>query len=90
MDISNFSIKDFLLNESFQRWVLDPDEDAKCFWENCLVAHPEKYEMMTEARTQIETMHQYFTGFGSAESVEVWQKISNSIDELDLETLQNR
>jgi transmembrane sensor len=90
MDLSSFSTKDFLLNESFQCWVLHPDEHSKCFWENHLAGYPEKYDMMMEARTQIETMHQFFTGFRSADAEDVWQKISNSIEEADLETLQKR
>jgi len=90
MDLSNFSTNDFLLNESFQRWVLDPDEEAKCFWENYQARYPEKYDMIMESRTQIETIHHFFTGIRSGDALEVWQKISNSIDELDLETLQKR
>jgi transmembrane sensor len=90
MDLSNFSTKDFLLNESFQRWVLEPDEAGKCFWESCLTTYPEKYDMITEARTQIETMHRFFTGFRSADATDVWKKISSSIEEADLETLQKR
>jgi transmembrane sensor len=90
MDLSNFSTKDFLLNESFQRWVLNPDEAIKCCWENYLSVYPEKSEMMAEARTQIEIMHQFFTGFRSTDGAEVWKKISNSIEEVDLETLQKR
>jgi transmembrane sensor len=90
MDLTNFSTKDFLLNESFQRWVCDSDEVAKCFWENFLAANPEKYEMISEARTQIETMHQYFEGSRKEDAADVWQKISNSIAEVDLETLQKR
>jgi transmembrane sensor len=90
MDLSNFSTKDFLLNESFQRWVLEPDEAAKSFWNDWLATHPEKYEMVIEARIQIETMHKFFADFRNADETEVWQKISNSIEEADLETLQKR
>jgi transmembrane sensor len=90
MDLSNFSAKDFLLDESFQRWVLDSDETAKCFWENHLSAFPEKCEMISDARTQIETMHRYFDGLRKADAADVWQKISNSITEVDFETMQKR
>jgi transmembrane sensor len=89
MDLSNFSTKDFLLNESFQRWVLESDEVAKCFWEECLAAYPEKYEMISDARTHIETMHGYFAGLRKEDETEVWQRISNSIEEVDLETMKD-
>ncbi len=88
MNLSNFSAKDFLLNESFQRWVLEPDDDTKSFWETWMTKHPEKYETICEARMQIETMNHFFARVNNKHAEEVWGKISNSIEEADLETLK--
>jgi transmembrane sensor len=53
MDPSNYSVKDFVLNESFQKWTLEPDPEVKAFWENWVNEHPDKAEMIAEAKSVI-------------------------------------
>jgi hypothetical protein len=52
-----------------------------------MAAYPEKYDMISDARTQIEILHGYFAGSRKVDAADVWQKISNSIEEVDLETM---
>jgi transmembrane sensor len=58
MDLSNYSVKDFLLNESFQKWILEPDDETRAFWEDCLNAYPDKRELITEARSTIQSIRE--------------------------------
>jgi transmembrane sensor len=39
---SNFSIHDFIMDENFQRWVMNPTLEDASFWENFQSANPHK------------------------------------------------
>jgi len=53
MELINYSLKDFVLDESFQKWILGPDDDLNIFWEDWLNLHPAKKQLVTEARSMI-------------------------------------
>ena len=50
MNYQKFTTEDFVADEFFQQWVLQPGESATTFWENWLHQHPEKQETVQEAR----------------------------------------
>jgi len=82
MDLSNYAVKDFVLNESFQKWTLEPDLQVKIFWENWLKDHPDKIVLITEARSAIEAIRQIHETDLTCEYEEVWQRITEDIDDL--------
>ncbi len=83
MDLSNYAVKDFVLNESFQKWTLEPDLQGKVFWENWLNEHPDKIELIMEARSTIEAIRETHETDLTYEHDEVWQRITVDIDDLD-------
>ena len=82
MDLSHYSVKDFVLNESFQKWTLEPDLQGKIFWEDWMKEHPDKIELITEARSTIETIREIHETDLSGEYDEVWQRITEDIGDL--------
>jgi len=56
MALINYSINDFLLNESFRKWILEPDEEVNIFWEDWLHAHPDKIALIIEAKLVIQSI----------------------------------
>lgn len=50
MDYRNFEYLDFLLDEAFQEWVLNPTPEMNEFWENWILNHPEKDAAIQKAR----------------------------------------
>ena len=57
MHFRNYNFKDFILDEQFQEWVLDPDEETNLFWENFIQHHPEKQPEINKAKTTILELH---------------------------------
>ncbi|MEO1261192.1 MAG: FecR domain-containing protein [Bacteroidota bacterium] len=56
----SFSTEDFLDDEDFRQWVLRPDTDADAFWNRFLAAHPEKQQIVTEARQMLKDLFGHF------------------------------
>lgn len=50
MKYNKFSVYDFLKDESFQKWVKAPNPASDRFWNSWIKEHPEKEEIVTEAR----------------------------------------
>jgi hypothetical protein len=83
MDLENYSVKDFILNESFQKWILEEDEEANIFWEEFQNAHPNKAELICEAKSAILSLSKANDQQLAPERNQVWQMILKSIDQLD-------
>ncbi|MBV6647820.1 MAG: FecR domain-containing protein [Cyclobacteriaceae bacterium] len=49
MDYKEFEVQHFLQDEYFISWVLNPDEGSSHFWQQWLVANPEKRETVQQA-----------------------------------------
>lgn len=79
MDLENYSVKDFVLNESFQKWILERDDNARIFWEDRLSAHPAKADLMREAQSVILSIKEGNNKQLTRERDQVWRMISESI-----------
>jgi transmembrane sensor len=79
MDFSSYSAKDFVLNESFQKWILDPDEETTAFWEDWIVKHPHRSENIEEARTIIRNIRSVIEKHVACDRDEVWDLLMKDI-----------
>ena len=81
-DYRYFSVNEFVADEYFQSWVLNPDEETAAFWNSWLIGHPEKLGETEEARKLLEklTASRYVL---SPENVsELWTRIQRDEEEL--------
>jgi transmembrane sensor len=75
MDYQSFSAEDFLLDESFKKWLLDPDPQTIYFWETWLANHPEKRETIEEAKELLGLIQFRNQTLASDESDKLWKAI---------------
>ncbi|KAA0992250.1 FecR family protein [Dyadobacter aurulentus] len=74
MDYRTFEVQDFLADENFTQWVLQPDAEHDDFWTNWLAAHPDRKDVADQARLLIENID--FTETWSAgERHDMWKYI---------------
>lgn len=50
MNYKKFTITDFISDEYFQDWVIEPNEESNNFWEQWLNKNPDKRRVVREAR----------------------------------------
>ena len=53
---ASFTLSDFITDPFFQDWVIFPEGEAATFWGDWLERHPEKVEMIKEARMLLESV----------------------------------
>jgi transmembrane sensor len=80
MDFSNYSARDFVLNESFQKWALDPDEKTSAFWEDWINSHPHQSEIIEEAKATIQSIKSVMEKNVACARDEVWERIMKDIE----------
>ncbi len=47
---TDFTREDFVWNEHFRKWVLSPDEELNIFWNDWLIAHADKKQIINAAK----------------------------------------
>jgi transmembrane sensor len=55
-EYEKFAAEDFAMDESFIRWVSNPDLRTQHFWQSFLIRHPDKHEAVEDARRMVEVM----------------------------------
>ncbi|MBL0745290.1 hypothetical protein [Chryseolinea lacunae] len=87
MELFNNTVKDYLLDESFQRWVLHPDVDRESVWDVRQRDHPECFDAMEEARLLLLQWHTCVEQTVEEDEQQVWSKLAAHLDEDEEETL---
>lgn len=77
IDYSKFKVEDFITDESFGAWVKGKSDKHTAFWEFWLEAHPEKKEIVKQARQLLEALKNQPTAINDDEiSIEVAKVVS--------------
>ena len=76
MDYENYNTTDFILDEYFKEWVLNPGRETEKFWNDWLRDNPEKETMLKEARQAI--LHIQFKEYlpEEVQKARVWKNIN--------------
>lgn len=75
-DFSDFEIEDFAFNQSFQKWVLQPESDPGKFWNDYLLSNPQQTDKLLAARALVLDLHKPQLLIKDADLAEsIWQNI---------------
>ncbi len=83
MTFENFTYKDFINNDFFVNWILNPDDEKNAYWELFLSLHPEKQQDIMKAKAIIlsfKNAPQYH--LDDIQIAKIWKNI---ISETDIE-----
>jgi len=80
MNYTNYSVVDFVMDEYFQQWVLQPDKETDTFWYQWLKDHPEKDNEVKEARKLILLQRFKHTTVPATRLSEIRENIKKNAD----------
>nr|WKN37768.1 FecR domain-containing protein [Tunicatimonas sp. TK19036] len=83
MDRQKYSAEDFVLDPHFREWVLRPNREINLFWEAWVARHPEKVNVLQEARTLLLTLPQEKHQLNPAEIDHLWNLIDHEADKVN-------
>lgn len=80
-DYSQYSLHDFVLDESFRQWVFEPDEQRMSFWHGVMLRHPEQQGLIDEATSLLLHLHARYDDLTDASHQRIWQVLDQAFDE---------
>lgn len=75
MDISKFSIEDFIYDTGFRKWVLEPDPDSLQYWNEILLKYPYQAANINKAKAILLKMESGEHDLEARELDEIWEVI---------------
>ncbi len=83
VNYAEFQLKDFLEDDFFVQWVINPNVNTDSFWQSFLENNPQKKEIVQQAADMIK-MYRRQAFFGNEENKEpLWQRITESIGQVE-------
>jgi ferric-dicitrate binding protein FerR (iron transport regulator) len=80
---SEFELQDFLEDDFFVQWVINPDENKNSFWQSFTENYRHKKELVSKAADTIRLYRQQNFLGNEENKGQVWQRISQSIKQAD-------
>ncbi|MEQ9442937.1 MAG: FecR domain-containing protein [Cyclobacteriaceae bacterium] len=88
MDYKHHRVEDFVLDETFRKWVLDNDKESRLFWNQWLEDHPHKAETVAKAIELLKQLPVQQDSMNEQEKLSIMQAIEDGIDQWEA-TVQN-
>jgi transmembrane sensor len=78
----NFELDDFVCDDSFISWCLEPDDASDRFWDNWIASHPAKRALIREAKQLVFDLHTIQSEEPEFDyQKDIWKKISSNIED---------
>lgn len=78
-DYAQYTLTDFLEDDSFIQWTIDADAKSASFWQAFLLSHPEKEQVIREASSIIRVYRKQVTFANEEHREALWKRIDASI-----------
>jgi len=85
VDISDFSVEDFVLDGSFRMWVLCPSKMSNIQWDRLLRENPSQFYKAKRARQIVLNLSTKQFRLSDSENSDLWGAIESELDDLDSE-----
>ena len=78
MDISNWTVDDFVLNAEFRKWILSPNAEINLVWEKRINAYPEKLREIKLAKELLVNFPNQVYVLDDRDKKFLWERIDRS------------
>jgi len=86
MDYKDYTVRDFLHDELFRKWIEHPDRDTELFWETWMRENPDQRNSVEEARDVLLMIGTEEYTPTEEDQAEVWSRIAYTIRETPQKT----
>lgn len=79
MEKRDYTVEDFVLDQQFRKWVIEPDLATMDYWERFMETHPEKRRDMAKARKFLLNLSRVNHEVTPSDLVENWNKVLEKV-----------
>ncbi|NJN26618.1 MAG: DUF4974 domain-containing protein [Cyclobacteriaceae bacterium] len=80
MNYKSYTTEDFVLDQKFRNWILNPDTELNLYWAKIIKDHPDKISEIREAINVTLNIHDFKYKISPDRSMEIWNYINNNMD----------
>lgn len=88
MDISNYTVEDFVIDLEFRLWVMFPNVESNILWERILNENPSHFNNVKIARDILLNLSIESQSITETESRKLWEEIDQEIGKSDFEEIE--
>ena len=77
----HFTLRDFVLDDTFRRWVFQPNEENMTFWHTFMLKYPEQQAVVDEAASLLLHLNARYDDLTDASHQRIQQVIERAFDE---------
>lgn len=81
MNYSDYTVREFVNDEYFQNWVLQPDPEHHLFWETWLAQHPHRQAEVDQARQLLRSLDLKPSQLAEDRVARIWDHLQAHIDQ---------
>lgn len=81
-DYAQYSINDFVLDDSFRQWVFHPDEQSMSFWNTFLLRNPHQQLIVNDASSILLHLRIQHDDLPEASRERIWQVLAAAHDRI--------
>lgn len=82
MDISKYTVEDFVLDSEFKTWIFSPNLGSNAYWEKCFKENPSQIKNAKIAKEILLNISYSNFQISEEESLEMWDEIESGITRL--------
>ncbi|WPP51729.1 FecR family protein [Catalinimonas niigatensis] len=87
-DYLSYQTEDFVMDDAFQQWVLQPDATSNQFWQQFLQSFPDKQEQIEEAREMVSNIRYQSHTLSKEKQESILQKVYAHAEKSAVESRQ--
>jgi ferric-dicitrate binding protein FerR (iron transport regulator) len=76
MEHEYYSLVEFLTDDFFIKWVKDPDAETKAYWAAWIAAHPDKKELVNEAKEMLLVLSDGGKQLNDPDKKKIWDAVT--------------
>jgi transmembrane sensor len=87
---AQYSVQDFLADDAFVQWVVQPDDTSNQYWQSVIAAHPGKNQLIEKAAGTLLAYRRQEIFSNETQRAAVWQRIEASVTAQPLAGMRRR
>lgn len=76
---SSFETDDFVLDDNFRNWVIQPTPERNAFWNQFIVEHPHQHKKVEEARLLVQALQVNWVTVTEQQSLQSYKRLEGKL-----------
>ncbi len=82
-DYSTYTALNFVMDDSFRRWILSPDDEVMTYWHTFMLRQPQQQTTIDEAASLLLHLRMNYDALAETSQQRIWQLLEQAVEAND-------